>query len=361
MPQYQPITSPWVLPAKQLGELQVSTLANFVVGAVLTGGTSAATAIIEQLRERTTINGASGHYLIVRKINGKFVDGETVTGVGGGTAVIQTNGFNLSITSMGLTKTIYGPGGRVRVEVLRALKNQAFEIADLLDGLLFPTDGVGALSHTSGQVFSTGNVLTVTVTSADSVVFADAAFIVLTIGANARNATYAGRTKVGNNWVYSFTYTVVSGDCSATAGANVITVGTSITGSITEINNESVLKAAIVNTTLSSATAVVASVNESVITIGTQPTDSTRSTGTAGSFTIAATVAPSATLTYLWEKQVNGIGVWTAASGGVYSGNTTATLAITSVTGLNTYKFRCTVGSALAVSAVSFAATLTVV
>lgn len=101
---------------------------------------------------------------------------------------------------------------------------------------------------------------------------------------------------------------------------------------------------------------------DTVITIGTHPASATVATGLATTFTVAATASPTATLTYQWQLSTNGGTSYSNISNaGVYSTATTATLNISDVTGLDTYKYRCVVtGTNTGVTATSNAATLTV-
>ena len=101
---------------------------------------------------------------------------------------------------------------------------------------------------------------------------------------------------------------------------------------------------------------------DTVITIGTHPATKTVATGTATTFTVAATASPTATLTYQWQVSTNGGTSYSSLSNaGVYSTVTTTTLNISDVTGFDTYKYRCVVtGTNTGVTATSNVATLTV-
>ena len=85
------------------------------------------------------------------------------------------------------------------------------------------------------------------------------------------------------------------------------------------------------------------------ITVGTQPANSTSSSG-AGTFVAAATVDQSGTITYQWQRQTAAATTrWVNISaadldtGITYANYTTATLAYSSLGGttLNGYKYRC--------------------
>jgi hypothetical protein len=104
-----------------------------------------------------------------------------------------------------------------------------------------------------------------------------------------------------------------------------------------------------------------ATVADRAITIGTQPTSVTgAATPYTGTFTVAATVTNSGTLTYNWQVSTNSGSTWANASGGVYSNNTTATLTLTSAAKAtyNGYQYRCQVSATGANTVTSTAATL---
>lgn len=87
-----------------------------------------------------------------------------------------------------------------------------------------------------------------------------------------------------------------------------------------------------------------------VITIGTQPASQSKTVGQTATFTVAATVAPTATLTYQWKK--NGTNI----SGATSASYTTPAL----VLGDDAAAFTVVVSSAGAAAKTSDAATLTV-
>jgi hypothetical protein len=98
------------------------------------------------------------------------------------------------------------------------------------------------------------------------------------------------------------------------------------------------------------------------ITIGTQPANSSVTAPAAASFTVAATTNDGGSLSYQWQISTDGGTTWgNVTNGGVYSGATTVTLAISNSTGLNTRRYRCLVSSTLtAPTATSNSALLTV-
>jgi hypothetical protein len=78
--------------------------------------------------------------------------------------------------------------------------------------------------------------------------------------------------------------------------------------------------------------------------ITSQPNASTICTGLNTSFTVAAT---GTSVTYQWQLSTDGgVTFSNVTNSGIYSGATTATLAVTSATaGMNNYRYRCIIGS----------------
>ena len=89
-----------------------------------------------------------------------------------------------------------------------------------------------------------------------------------------------------------------------------------------------------------------------VITVGTQPANSTSSSG-AGTFVAAATVDQSGTITYQWQRQTASATTrWVNVSasldtGITYANFTTATLAYSGLASdaLDGYKYRCVINT----------------
>lgn len=98
------------------------------------------------------------------------------------------------------------------------------------------------------------------------------------------------------------------------------------------------------------------------ITIDTAPVASSVTAPAAASFTVVASVVPTTTRTYQWQKSTTSGGSTYAnlSNATVYSGVTTTTLAISDSTGLNGYKFRVIVSSAGATDKTSVGVALTV-
>jgi hypothetical protein len=89
------------------------------------------------------------------------------------------------------------------------------------------------------------------------------------------------------------------------------------------------------------------------IVIGTQPASDS-------SATVAATTVPTGgALTFAWSVSADAGATYAAATGGVYSGETTATLAISDNTGLDGNLYRCAISATGATTVTSTAATLT--
>jgi hypothetical protein len=86
------------------------------------------------------------------------------------------------------------------------------------------------------------------------------------------------------------------------------------------------------------------------IVIGTQPTAITgASTPYTGTFSVVATVAPSVSLTYQWQRSADaGVTFTNITNAGVFSTATTATLNLTAAAKAtyNNNQFRCVVSAA---------------
>lgn len=96
-----------------------------------------------------------------------------------------------------------------------------------------------------------------------------------------------------------------------------------------------------------------------LISIATQPVSDSSATGEAVTFSVVAAITGSGgTLTYQWQED-SGSGFANITEAGVYSDVTTATLAISDNTGLDTYQYRVVVSATGADSVNSAAATLT--
>ena len=98
-----------------------------------------------------------------------------------------------------------------------------------------------------------------------------------------------------------------------------------------------------------------------LISITTQPSDSTKASGEAESFAVVSTISGSGgTQTFQWQLQTGGTGSFgNISNAGVYTTATTATLNISDNTGLSTNKYRCVISATGADDVTSTAATLT--
>lgn len=97
------------------------------------------------------------------------------------------------------------------------------------------------------------------------------------------------------------------------------------------------------------------------ITISVQPANASVTAPAPNSFFVTASTNDGGTLSYQWEVSSDGGSTWANATGGVYSGDTTNTLAVTNSTGLNGYQYRVVISSSgIASDITSGAATLTV-
>ena len=96
------------------------------------------------------------------------------------------------------------------------------------------------------------------------------------------------------------------------------------------------------------------------IVIGTQPASNSSATGAAVTFSVAATTVPTGgALTFAWSVSADAGASYAAATGGVYSNETTLTLAISDNTGLDGNLYRCAISATGATTVTSTAATLT--
>jgi len=93
--------------------------------------------------------------------------------------------------------------------------------------------------------------------------------------------------------------------------------------------------------------------------IATQPVNLTRVAPNTANFTVAATIEPTGTITYQWQRSTDGGTVFANVATG--TGGTTASYTTEATTvGMNGYKYRCIVGASGAPNVTSNVATLTV-
>lgn len=95
------------------------------------------------------------------------------------------------------------------------------------------------------------------------------------------------------------------------------------------------------------------------IFIDTAPASANVTAPAPAAFGVVARSVPSTTLTYQWQLD-SGSGFANVTNGGVYSGSTTANVAISNSTGLTGNKYRVVVSATGATSVTSSNATLTV-
>ena len=97
------------------------------------------------------------------------------------------------------------------------------------------------------------------------------------------------------------------------------------------------------------------------IVIGTQPVNRSVTAPAATTFAVVATTVPAGgTIGYDWEVSTDAGSTWANATGGVYSGEATATLAISDSTGLTGYMYRCNLTATGATAVTTTVRTLTV-
>ncbi|MEZ5016166.1 MAG: hypothetical protein R2800_03885 [Flavipsychrobacter sp.] len=210
--------------------------------------------------------------------------------------------------------------------------------------------------------FSVGNswvtTFTVTATASAPSITANPPNRTICAGSNT-TFTVSANNATGYQWQLStnsgFTYSNIS-NSGVYSGATTATLA--ITGATTGMNNyryRCVVSGAIApNATSSHGTLTV----NSTPSITTNPPDRTICAGSNTTFTVSANNASS----YQWQMSTNnGVSYFNVSNGGVYSGATTATLAITgATTGMNNYRYRCVASGSCTPSATSSHGTLTV-
>jgi len=175
--------------------------------------------------------------------------------------------------------------------------------------------------------------------SADSVSIMGNSSKIFGVDATETVQTEARAKGIGHaGWVRYHTYTDAQGNTRNKS--EVMVAGGSITGDQAD------------DTTLPDGT----------ITIGTNPASvASAATPYTGTFTVAATALPTASLSYQWQVSTNGGTSFTnVTNAGVYTGATTATLTLTSAAKVtyNNYQYRCNVSATGYTTVTSTAATL---
>lgn len=100
-----------------------------------------------------------------------------------------------------------------------------------------------------------------------------------------------------------------------------------------------------------------ADTNFYTITINGQPANATTTQGNTAAFSVNASVSPSTTITYQWQKQESGAGAWSNVANATSASYTTGSLTVADD---NTDKYRVLVMATNADTVTSNAATLTV-
>ena len=148
-------------------------------------------------------------------------------------------------------------------------------------------------------------------------------------------------TATGGNYSYQW-QSNASGSFENLANAGIYSNVTTATMSISSVNglNNTVYRCIISNAScnVTSSTAIL-TVNITP-TITSQPVTLSACTGNSADFSVTAT---GTNLSYQWQLSTNGTTYANMINTGVYSGTTTDSLGISSVTGLNGRRYRCIV------------------
>lgn len=125
-------------------------------------------------------------------------------------------------------------------------------------------------------------------------------------------------------------------------------------------NNSNVFSVGIDNVTIQSQSAPTGCVTTNACAAATIQSATGNTAVCAGQPTNFSVTTAGSVASYLWQVSTDGGGSWNAATGAPYSNGTTAQLSISSVTGLNGYRYRCNVTGTCSGTPVSQAAILTV-
>lgn len=96
---------------------------------------------------------------------------------------------------------------------------------------------------------------------------------------------------------------------------------------------------------------------DNIITIGTQPVATSVIADSTATFSVIATIAPTGSMTYQWQKQESGSSTWSNISGATSDSYTTGALTVTDD---NSDKYRVVISGSAAKNVTSRSATLTV-
>ena len=230
------------------------------------------------------------------------------------------------------------------------------------------------VSSTGGAAPVTSSTATLTVNAAAVTISADPSNTTVVAGDTPANFTVTAST---NETLAALTYqwevddgggyaNVTNDATYSGATTNSLTITTTNT-SLTTYQYRCVVTSTSALAPTATSAAATLTVNAAAVTISVDPANATVAFPLPHTFTVTASTNETlATLLYQWEVDSgSGFGNVTdgaTGGGGNYSGATTASLAIDDVTGLGTYQYRCVVtsDSALAPTATSAAATLTV-
>lgn len=162
------------------------------------------------------------------------------------------------------------------------------------------------------------------------------------------------------NQTAQFRFRMTSDDNTAATGWYVDDINIT---SVAQVNMRTTLSgAACANQFHDTVTLILAPSGCTGQTVNSQPANVTTCNGTAASFTVGAT--GTLPITYQWQESIAGVGgpYLTITNGGIYSGATTTTLNLSTVTlAMNGYAYRCVVSGCAASSVNSNPALLTVV
>jgi hypothetical protein len=185
-----------------------------------------------------------------------------------------------------------------------------------------------------------------------------------TVCANTPGATLTYTSGVAGTGPYTIVYSTLVNGLITTTATNVVSgVPFAITGVLTNTTAYSLVSVTDVNgcvrtSGFTTGTATITVLAAPAIT--SQPVSLTQNVGTAAQYTVAAT---GANLSYQWQISTdNGLTYVNLANAGVYSGVTTATLQLSTISvSMNGYLYRCVVSGTCAPAAISNGASLTVV
>lgn len=280
----------------------------------------------------------------------------TLSVVGSGTQILQkTQGYANANDHVYPNKVIYFVS-----------REEALQPENRLRGMREPgwwlysthTDGQGHVRHKAEHLVAMDVTQAVAGDSADDAVLVDATILISVQPESDTQYEPAGTTFVTDAAVSgtSVSETVAYQWQTSTNGTNWSDLSNA--GVYSDVNTDTLAISATTNlngrlyrakvtaagaTTVYSSAATLA-VNQ--ITIGTQPSNVTNAADPfTGSFTVAATITGTSTLTYQWETSTNASNWTTVTNGGVYTGATSTSLNLTGAakSSYNGLSYRCIV------------------